>query len=328
MPLNRKFLTGAFALAAVSWLLGAASDPALGGDVAIDVICPTPCVSAAEVTADVATQAELVGHASIPAAHHQPTVDTNAATLCPPGTFLAGGGSCAAVTLRPQFFGHAGNPAAHHVPTVDTNAETICGAGMVLDGDGNCRDLEDLLDRIAALEDLGPRFVFVTSGDFLGDLATEGGGADGLEGGDNLCQAAADSAGAMVPIGTYRAWLSTATVDARDRVGPHFGPFVRPDGTAVANALLGLLDGSLDAMIDMDETGASVGGQLVWTGTLATGLGAGPAATCADWTDGTNSILGMTGSTARANVDWTELAALQCGDIPARLYCFQVTGGS
>ena len=117
-------------------------------------------------------------------------------------------------------------------------------------------------------------------------------------------------------------------VDAKDRIGPHFGPYVRPDGTVVANTFLDLLDGSLDDAIEMDETGASVGADLVWTGTLATGLGAGPDSTCADWTDGTDGVLGLTGSTGQFDNLWTELAILPCGSNPAHLYCFQVMDGS
>ena len=61
-----------------------------------------------------------------------------------------------------------------------------------------------MMERVLA-QQLDPRTVFVTSETTTnGDLKTAGGGADGLEGGDNLCQAAADSPNSIVPAGTYK----------------------------------------------------------------------------------------------------------------------------
>ncbi|MFQ5527827.1 MAG: hypothetical protein ACE5GX_16410 [Thermoanaerobaculia bacterium] len=82
--------------------------------------------------------------------------------------------------------------------------------------------------------------VFVTSSTHDGDLG-------GLEGADAICQ----GLGATVdPAATWVAWISTASVDAIDRV-LSTGPFVRASDTStvIADDVPDLTDGSLDAAI-------------------------------------------------------------------------------
>src|SRR5436190_591044 len=70
-----------------------------------------------------------------------------------------------------------------------------------------------------------PNYMFVTSGTHQPPFGT-------LAAADNACNAAATAAG--LP-GTYRAWLSTSSVDAIDRIAGARG-WIRPDGVPFADA--------------------------------------------------------------------------------------------
>lgn len=130
---------------------------------------------------------------------------------------------------------------------------------------------------------------FVTS-DGLGD----GGNLGGLEGADDFCTELAVAADADFGRRTWHAYLSTAEVDARDRIGS--GPWRNQAGTIIANDLEQLHDqdegGALDdtwpvadLTIALDEEGNQVPNNVhdILTGTQADGtLDAGN--TCDDWT--------------------------------------------
>ena len=111
-------------------------------------------------------------------------------------------------------------------------------------------------EAIALCGDLLFKTVFVTSTEHTGDLKTEGVGATGLEGADNICNLRAQEAG--LP-GTYTAWLSDSSTVAKDRVTQSAIPYLRTDGVLVANDFTDLLDcgnpNCLRAPIEIDETG-------------------------------------------------------------------------
>jgi hypothetical protein len=71
----------------------------------------------------------------------------------------------------------------------------------------------------------GAKRVFVSSETYTGDLG-------GLDGADAKCQALADAAHLG---GTFKAWLSTSTVDAADRLTHSTRPYTLVDGTLIAN---------------------------------------------------------------------------------------------
>jgi hypothetical protein len=127
----------------------------------------------------------------------------------------------------------------------------------------------------------------------------------GLAGADALCTTLATAANPALAAKTWHAYLSTATANARDRIGA--GPWFNQAGVVVANNVTQLLDqaagGTLDqtwapgnAAIALDENGNQVpaGGAggvqhdiLTGTlidGTVATGL------TCGDWTATTGNV--------------------------------------
>jgi hypothetical protein len=123
--------------------------------------------------------------------------------------------------------------------------------------------------------------VFVTSTLTKGNFG-------GLAGGDAICGQRAHADGAIVPAGKYRAWLSTSTADAKDRLLD--APYVLPNGASVAANLVALTDGGIDNPINVTEYGTFVtAGRLVWTGTSSGGSGK-PVLLCDDWDSVSNSV--------------------------------------
>jgi len=112
-------------------------------------------------------------------------------------------------------------------------SDPVCQTGMVLAQDQICNVYVKC-----------PLIAFVASpGDVPGNLG-------GLAGADNTCQSQADSAGLH---GTFVAWLSDSSNDARDRFDSNFAdfPYIRTgDGALVAN--------DFDDFTDQDGDGAYV----------------------------------------------------------------------
>jgi hypothetical protein len=133
---------------------------------------------------------------------------------------------------------------------------------------------------------------------FFISSAGSGDGANlgGLEGADAICQRLAEAAGSTGK--TWRAYLSTSTVNARDRIGA--GPWYNAKGVLIA-ANLDDLHNDATNMINKEtgltETGATVPGRGeepnqhdILTGTNADGTA--NANTCGDWTlDGEGSAM-------------------------------------
>lgn len=180
---------------------------------------------------------------------------------------------------------------------------TMMGDGAVVD-DGSSSD--------AAIDAPEPaNIVFVTSTKHVP------GSLGGLAGADAICQARASAAG--LP-GTYVAWLSTATVDARDRLGTARG-WRRPDGMPFVDTQGALLNGRILYPAIVDETGTRVPatvGELVVTNTSPEGLAA--TTDCG----GFASTTGMTaaGTPAGTTRMWTQNGQDVGCATPARLYCF------
>ena len=151
--------------------------------------------------------------------------------------------------------------------------------------------------------------VFISTASFNGNLG-------GLTGADQKCQTAADARGFG---GLWRAYLSTTTTHARDRI-PSNGRFVRVSGTVIANDRDDLLDGTLVAPILHDETGTELTPNRAWTGSSSNGtLRSG--ANCNDWTLGTTTTVpGLIGDASVANAQWTDLQNSGCGGTQ-RLFC-------
>lgn len=153
--------------------------------------------------------------------------------------------------------------------------------------------------------------VFVTS-------STHQANFGGLAGGDAICQARADAAFLG---GRWRAWLSTTTVDARDRINGAEYRLV-DDTTIVASSWADLLDGTITNNIDKDEHGLTVLSD-VWTSTNQNGTGTG-IFTCTDWTRINMTPAGNYGSNnfPPSSMVWSNRAQAGC-DFAMHLYCFE-----
>jgi hypothetical protein len=159
--------------------------------------------------------------------------------------------------------------------------------------------------------------VFVTSGQYNGDLGDVGGA-------DAICQQLAGAAG--LP-GTFAAWLSSVGSSATDRLHHSDKPYVRRDGTVVATSWDDLTDGQLAAPISIDENGITQSGN-VWTSTSFGGevAVADTRATCIEWTSAMSSVFdgAFVGSATATDGTWTLIAnaVVECGQA-ARLYCVE-----
>ena len=172
--------------------------------------------------------------------------------------------------------------------------------------------------------------MFVTSASFTGDLVTEAqtnfadcaGVTTGIDGADCICQSLAEDAGLS---DTYRAWLSNANDTSSSPLG-RFNlatfPYVLVDGTQIAADFADLTDGTLDAGIDLDETGVQQSG-TVWSATETDGDFRTPTPffTCDNWSskarDGQQGTIGDVGGS------WTFNGARRDCNTLARLYCFE-----
>jgi hypothetical protein len=158
--------------------------------------------------------------------------------------------------------------------------------------------------------------VFVTSERFDGDLG-------GLAGADTICTNAALAADPPLS-GTWTAWLSTSAVNAEGRITDTDGFYQLLDGTNIAGRKTDLLDGRLDAPINLDENtdGVVFGPESgVWTATANNGIYA--PGSCQDWSTNVGTQDARVGDATIIDGGWTNLG--DTGDtcnLLNRLYCF------
>lgn len=128
-----------------------------------------------------------------------------------------------------------------------------------------------------------PEMTFFVTSQGPGDGANLG----GLEGADAHCLKLAEAVGAGGK--TWRAYLSTGAVDARDRIGD--GPWHNAKGEKIADDVASLHGdaNAIDKSTGLDEKGEMVNGRGdtpnrhdILTGSNADGTAA--ADTCGDWT--------------------------------------------
>jgi hypothetical protein len=155
--------------------------------------------------------------------------------------------------------------------------------------------------------------MFVTSSTYTGNLG-------GLDGADAKCNALAEEA--ELP-GTYKAWLSTTTVNAKDRIADSTLGFQRVDGEMIAANLSDLIDWEILNPISRDEYDATVT-TSVWTGTNESGNKISTS-TCQDWTYELSDLGGGSacGNSGASDFRWTfSIASYTCGTMRP-FYCIQ-----
>jgi hypothetical protein len=166
--------------------------------------------------------------------------------------------------------------------------------------------------------------VFATSAAYMGNLG-------GLSGADQKCQTLASTK----LTGTFKAWLSDSNTSAATHLTTHGAlPYVLVDSTLVANNWTDLTSGTLQHMIDLDESGNQVasadmcsgfGGHYVWTDSNDDGTIFNTAQSCLNWTSAASTDNGSTGSASlnQATSYWSNWCNLQSCNTPASLYCVQ-----
>jgi hypothetical protein len=131
-------------------------------------------------------------------------------------------------------------------------------------------------------------FITSTGGPNGGDFRRTPADPDGLAGADEICQTKAAAGVPASATKTWRAYLSTATVNARDRIGA--GPWFNHSGTMIAASVTALHDPAMnliDGTTGIDENGQPVpitnpNQHDILTGSNADGTAA--ASTCNNWT--------------------------------------------
>ena len=134
---------------------------------------------------------------------------------------------------------------------------------------------------------------------FVGANPGDGGNLGGLDGADAQCQKLAEAAGSSGK--TWHAYLSTSTVNARDRIGA--GPWYNAKGELIANSVAELHSDAnkITKQTALTETGAVINGRGdtpnqhdILTGSNADGTVAA-GMTCEDWTSNASTSKGFVG---------------------------------
>ena len=143
----------------------------------------------------------------------------------------------------------------------------------------------------------------------------------GISGADQLCQ---DQAKAVGLGGTYKAWIADSNPASAPatRFTHAAVPYVRVDGTKIADDWTDLTDGTLDSVMTSETGYENLPINGVWSNVLPDGTQASGTATdhCDDW--GTGGSTGRIGHRDRTDSTWTEFATITCfaSDL---LYCFE-----
>ena len=146
-------------------------------------------------------------------------------------------------------------------------------------------------------------FITAMGGPNGGDFRRTTADLDGLAGADEICKTRATAGVPASASKTWRAYLSTATVNARDRIGT--GPWFNRDGTMVAASITALHDPAMNLIngtTGLDENGqpvpiANPNQHDILTGSNAQGMAT--ANTCSNWTS--NVATGITAQVGHHN---------------------------
>lgn len=150
---------------------------------------------------------------------------------------------------------------------------------------------------------------------------------DGLLAGDALCQSSADDAGFP---GTYKAWLSSDVISAKDRLTHSTIPYLHPADSInvalatneVASSWSDLINFPLVHPIKAFENGNITTSAQVRTGTSVTGEST--ALNCDNWTTNSIDVFATQGYSGATDDSWTNDGNQIHGcHTVARLYCFQ-----
>lgn len=191
---------------------------------------------------------------------------------------------------------------------------SVCGDAVVSGAeecdDGNGIDDDGCTNGCTFAPDL---VVFVSSSEHEGTALL------GVLVADSVCMALAAKQPALEGR-NFVAWLSSAGLDAKARIGTSQRVYRLPDAdkTQVASNTAALLSGKLDAPINHHEDGNVVGAPVVvWTGTAPNGVATG--ADCGNWSGGGMGTIGLALFT---DANWTQADTIDCA-VQQRIYCIE-----
>lgn len=169
--------------------------------------------------------------------------------------------------------------------------------------DAGCRGLEDC-----------ERVLFVTQNTKTGNL----GGATGA---DAFCTQEANTVGAHARVRgrEFVAWISVVEASAAERHKHGTKPYVRPDGTTVANNWTELTSGTIKTNLGIDQFGAGATGSI-WTGSAANG--SRNESNCVDFKSPAQIDIGAGGTLSATDSAWSLSASFAC-DSPHRVLCIE-----
>ena len=195
-----------------------------------------------------------------------------------------------------------------------TNSTTtpgpVCGDGVV-EGDETCDDMNDIPDD-GCKDCARDSIIFITSQTYQGNI-------NGLAGADQRCRMLAAIAD-LPRFDSYRAWLSSSTKSAGERLLHSRGRYVLVNGLVVAQNWDSLVSGTLELPINVDENSQTQASRA-WTSTLASGEAAPGANFCDDWT-GVLDPEGGTGLPGATDETWSFFENIPC-DSELHLYCVE-----
>ncbi len=230
-------------------------------------------------------------------------------SVAPNGTFYNGTGSSS------SYSGTAPSYNSYAAGSYTARFDQTVGSGSI-----SCSAPAITINKCKLPVNTAYKRMFITS-------TTHTGSIGGLTGADGICQARATSASLG---GTWKAWLSSSTVNAASRLTQFTtGQYKLIDDTPVANSWADLIDGILLYNIDIDETDNFVPSsptRQTWTNTNTNGTRAGStlSTTCSDWTS--TSGTSRYGDGDRTDAQWTYRTG-GAGDSNCtssfRLYCIE-----
>ena len=149
----------------------------------------------------------------------------------------------------------------------------------------------------------------------LGKIRDSNDTRTGLEVADADCT----TAGQMYGGGQWRAWLSSSSMNAIDRVAD-VGPWYRPDQqTKLFENRAAITQGPLVPIEDPADAGVGVR-DLFWSGTLLDGTAS--TANCTDWTEYVGGVTATVGRTDTAGSGWVAPTLQSCSTYLS-LLCFE-----
>ncbi len=169
----------------------------------------------------------------------------------------------------------------------------------------------------------GSKRVFVTEGAYSGDLKTQGAGATGPDGADNICNQEATIAGIG---GTWKAWIrDTSFGSGALRVGAH-GPYARLGDNALVFSGA-LATGNPRVAINRTPAGTVLLADALSYAVLSAlnndGSSKSPGSDCQSWTSSSSGYDQWYGDCRPTHMhNWSSTGTRYCNRA-GRLYCFE-----